>query len=56
MFQLLSYRGIQTGWLPVGRPRPFKAACELQSIAQRINGDVWTYRLKAVDPELPSFV
>jgi hypothetical protein len=56
MFQLFSYRGIQTGWLPVGRPRPFKAACELQSIAKRINGDVWAYRLKAVEPELPSFV
>ena len=56
MFQLLSYRGIDAGWLPVGHPRPFKAACELQAIAKRINGDVWSYRLKAVDPELPSFV
>lgn len=55
MFQLLSYRGIDAGWRPVGRPRPFQAACELQAIAKRINGDVWSYRLKAVDPELPSF-
>ena len=56
MFQLLSYRGIDAGWLPVGRPRPFDAACKLQAIAKRINGDVWSYRLKAIDPELPSFV
>jgi len=55
MFQLIAYKGTAKGWAPIGRPRPFADACRLMRAANAINGDVWSYRLQAVSPELPRF-
>jgi hypothetical protein len=56
MFQLIAYKGAANGWAPIGRPRPFADACRLMRAANAINGDIWSYRLKIIAPELPAFI
>ena len=56
MFVLTRYKGAQAGYVLCSRPRPWAAALLLLQHANAINGDVWSYRLQAVRPELPSFV
>ena len=56
MFQLIAFKGTATGWAPIGRPRPFADACRLMRAANAVNGDVWSYRLKIIAPELPAFI
>ncbi len=55
MFVLTRYQGAQAGYVPVGRARPWDAALLLLKHANAVNGDVWSYRLRAVTPELPRF-
>ena len=45
MIQLLTYKGIQQGWAPVGAPRSYEEACRLRSLARRINGETRIYKL-----------
>ena len=56
MYQLIAYKGAANGWAPIGRPRPFADACRLMKAANAINGDIWSYRLKIIAPELPAFI
>ena len=56
MFVLTRYKGAQAGYVPCSRPRSWDAALRLLQHANAINGDVWSYRLQALSPELPSFV
>jgi hypothetical protein len=56
MFQLIAFKGTAAGWAPIGRPRPFADACRLMRAANAVNGDVWSYRLKIIAPELPAFI
>ena len=56
MFVLTRYQGTESGYVPVGRARPWAAALLLLKHANAVNGDVWSYRLQALSPELPSFV
>jgi hypothetical protein len=56
MFQLIAYKGAANGWAPIGRPRPFADACRLMRAAKKVNGDIWSYRLKIIAPELPAFI
>jgi hypothetical protein len=56
MFQLIAYKGAANGWAPIGRPRPFADACRLMRAANQVNGDVWSYRLRCLSAELPSFI
>jgi len=56
MFQLVSYRGIQQGWIACGKARPWDEALLLMNKAKRINGDRWSYSIHCSTPELPSFV
>lgn len=55
MFVLTRYKGAQAGYVPCSRPRPWDAALLLLQHANAVNGDVWSYRLQAVSPELPRF-
>jgi hypothetical protein len=52
MYQLIAYKGAANGWAPIGRPRPFADACRLMRAANAVNGDIWSYRLKIIAPEL----
>jgi len=55
MFILTRYKGAHAGYVPCSRPRPWAAALLLLKHANAINGDLWSYRLQAVSPELPRF-
>jgi hypothetical protein len=52
MFQLIAYKGAANGWAPIGRPRPFADACRLMRAANAVNGDVWSYKLRCISPEM----
>ena len=56
MFQLIAYKGTSTGGSPSVRPRPFADACRLMRAANAVNGDVWSYKLRCLSAELPSFI
>ncbi len=45
MFQVLQYRGIREGWLPVGQPRDPKRAAELARLADR----VWPQKVHKIE-------
>jgi hypothetical protein len=56
MYQLIAYKGTANGWAPIGRPRPFADACRLMRAAKKVNGDVWSYKLRCISPALPTFI
>ena len=56
--QVQRWAGIQAGWVPAygGRPRTRKQAELFARLCYVLDGDRFTYKVKTLPVELPSFV